>query len=282
MVNKIALITGATDGLGKATALGLVKKNYNVIIAARNVQKGEAVRNELIHTTGNPDVHVMNCDLTSLKSVQELAQKFNSRYDHLDLLVNNAGIMLMKRQLTIDGIEQTFGVNHLSHFYLTHLLLDKLKQSDQGRIINVSAFGYKMAKFDASELPKREKYNGMQAYVNSKLCNLYFTFELAEKLKDTKVTVNAYHPGIARTRFGQDNGGIFKFISAISSPFIQSPEEATKTAIFLATNNELNKTSGKFFTKMQEVKDIKPIAFNNENKKALWTLSEQLTTQLLN
>jgi NAD(P)-dependent dehydrogenase (short-subunit alcohol dehydrogenase family) len=211
-----------------------------------------------------------------------MAAKFISKYDHLDLLVNNAGVMLMKRQLTKDGIEQTFGVNHLSHFYLTQLLLDKIKQSEQGRIINVSAFGYKMAKFNASELPKREKYNGMQAYVNSKLCNLYFTFELAEKLKDTKVTVNAYHPGIAKTKFGQANGGIFKFFSTISSPFIQSPEEATKTAIYLATNNELKRTSGKFFTKMQEVKNIKPIAFNAENKKALWKLSEQLMSQLLN
>jgi NAD(P)-dependent dehydrogenase (short-subunit alcohol dehydrogenase family) len=239
------------------------------------------VNREIIQLTGNANIDLLQCDLSSLKSVQELAIKFNSTYPRLDVLINNAGIMLMDRQLTKDGFEKTFEVNHLSQFLLTHLLLDKIKLSEQGRIINTSAFGYKMAKFNANELAKREKYNGMQSYVNSKLCNLYFTFDLAERLKGTKITVNAYHPGIAKTKFGSENGGIVKFISAVTAPFLQSAENATKTSVFLATDENIHNVSGKFFTKLKEMKDIKPIAFNKENRDALWNLSETLVKDYL-
>ncbi len=279
MDKKIALVTGATEGLGKATAIGLANNNFVVVLVARNLEKGERVKKEIIEKTGNPNIDLLNCDLSSLASVKKLAESFNSKYTHLDVLVNNAGIMLMKRFTTVDGFEKTFGVNHLSHFLLSHLLLDKLKQSPQGRIINVSAFGYKMANFNLYELENREKYNGMQAYVNSKLCNLYFTFSLAEKLKGTSVTVNAYHPGIARTKFGSENGALIRFISVVSSPFIQTAEKATETAVYLAFSGELNNTTGKFFTKKLEVKDIKAIALDKVNQDSLWKLSEQLVSK---
>ncbi len=279
MDKKIALVTGATEGLGKATAIGLANNNFVVVLVARNLEKGERVKKEIIEKTGNQDIDLLNCDLSSLASVKKLAESFNSKYKQLDVLINNAGIMLMKRFTTVDGFEKTFGVNHLSHFLLSHLLLDKLKQSPQGRIINVSAFGYKMANFNLHELENREKYNGMQAYVTSKLCNLYFTFSLAEKLKGTLVTVNAYHPGIARTKFGAENGALFRFISAVSSPFIQTAEKATETAVYLANSSELNNTTGKFFTKKLEVKDIKAIALDKVNQDSLWRLSEQLVSK---
>ncbi len=276
MEHKIALVTGSTEGLGKATAIGLAKNKFTVVLIARNKEKGELVKREITQLTGNSNIDILYCDLSSLKSVRELADKFNSTYTKLDVLINNAGVMLMKRQQTSDGLEKTFEVNHLSHFLLTNLLLDKLKLSEQGRIINVSAFGYKMAKFNVNELAKREKYNGMQSYVNSKLCNLYFTFELAERLKGTKVTVNAYHPGIAKTKFGSENGGIVKLISAISAPFVLTPEKATQTAVYLATDASLANVSGKFYTKLKVINDIKPIGLNKENRESLWKLSENL------
>jgi retinol dehydrogenase-12 len=233
--------------VGKATAAELASSGFTVVIAARNTAKAETVKAEIKTATG-AEVDVMSADLTSLRAVCKLAEVFNARYQKLDVLINNAGIFVPERVLTGDGFESSYQVNYLSHFLLTHLLLDRLKASEQGRIINLSSNVYTVGKFDAQNLQSEKRFSVMGAYAASKLFMLLFSVELARRLKGTNVTSNAVHPGIVRTPMMLRAPGMFRVISHLALPFSISPEEGAATSVYLASSPTVRQLSGGYFT----------------------------------
>lgn len=274
MAKPICLITGATEGVGKATAVELASKGFTVVLAARSVSKAEAVRAEIKVVTGG-DVDIILADLTSLRAVHQLAETFQERYPRLDVLINNAGVFMPKRVLTPDGFETSYQVNYLSHFLLTHLLLGELKKSEQGRIINLSSSVYTVGKFDALNLQSEKRFSVMGAYAASKLFMLLFSVELAARLKGTAITVNAVHPGIARTQMMLRAPGMFKVVSYLALPFSVSPEKGAATSVYLASSPDVATLSGHYFT------SCKPAAIKSELntdtiRKRLWEMSAEV------
>jgi retinol dehydrogenase-12 len=270
----ICLITGATEGVGKATATELASKGFTVVLAARNAAKADAARAEIKEATGG-EVDIILADLTSLRAVHQLAETFKGRYPRLDVLINNAGVFMPKRVLTPDGFETCYQVNYLSHFLLTRLLLGELKKSEQGRIINLSSSVYTVGKFDALNLQSEKRFSVMGAYASSKLFMLLFSVELAERLKGTPITVNAVHPGIARTQMMLRAPGMFKVVSYLALPFSVSPEKGAATSVYLASSPNVAALSGRYFM------SCKPAAieskFNTDTiRERLWEISAEV------
>jgi NAD(P)-dependent dehydrogenase (short-subunit alcohol dehydrogenase family) len=246
------LITGATNGIGQAAAQAIARQGDRVVIAGRNAAKTEAVAAELRQASGNPAIDFLVADLSSLEEVRRLAAEFTTRYDRLDVLVNNAGAFFMRRQETVDGLEMTFALNHLSYFLLTTLLLDTLKASAPARVINVASGAESGAKVNWDDLQLARKYRGFEAYALSKRFNLYFTYELARRLARTGVVVNAVHPGSVATGiwanpFGR-LGGLVKPLTLLA---MRSPQQAAETIVYLATSPAVEGVTGKYFVDRQ-------------------------------
>ena len=278
MKNPICLITGATEGVGKVTALELAKKGFTIVVAARNANKVEALKTEIERSTGNTSCDYIVADLGSLGQVRRLADTFRQRYSHLDVLINNAGVFLPMRTETEDGYETMLQVNYLSQFLLTNLLLDKLKRSEQGRIINLSSSVYAIGKFDPENLQSEKKFSMLGTYAATKLFVVMFTEELAARLKDTSVTANAVHPGIVRTRMMLQAPGALRLVSYLSLPFSISPFEGARTSVYLATSSELRGVSGQYFTKSKRA-PVKNKFDTAENRALLWDLSSHAVTE---
>lgn len=243
MINRTVLITGATDGIGKQTAIELAKLGYRVIIHGRNKERAQQTVNEIQHTTNNSQLSFIVCDLASLKDVRKLAEEIKSKYDRLDILINNAGVYMKQRVLTEDGYETTFAVNHLSHFLLTNLLLDTIIKSDDGRIINVSSVAHLRSNLDFGNLNAEKYFDGYGAYSLSKLANLLFTKELSYK-PENNITVNALHPGVITTkllRIGFNTDGA-------------SVKKGAETSVYLATSEEVKNISGEYFSDKQKAR----------------------------
>jgi NAD(P)-dependent dehydrogenase (short-subunit alcohol dehydrogenase family) len=272
MDKPICLITGATDGIGKVTATELARAGYSVVLAARNEAKAAGVTSEIVASTGNRDVAYLTADLASLAQLHGLAEAFTSRYPRLDVLINNAGVIMPQRALTEDGYETTFQVNYLAQFYLTQLLLHALAKSPQGRIVNLSSSVYRAGKFEPDNLQSERRFSTIRAYAASKLCVLLFTIELAQRLRPTRVTANAAHPGIVRTPMMRGAEGVFRAISVAALPFSRSPEKGAATSLFLARSPDAARASGQYFvdTAPRTVKS----AYNTpQNRDLLWNLS---------
>lgn len=276
MTGKTCLITGGNSGIGKATAIGLAKLGATVVIVSRDKDKGEAAIFEIRSVSRNKDIDSMVCDLSSLDSVRELAHDFMARYKQLHVLVNNAGVFLPKRVSTADGLEATFVTNHLGHFLLTNLLLGELKESSPSRIINITSSAHYGTEIDFEDLQGEKKYSGYHAYSQSKLANVLFTYLLAKKLEGTGVTVNSLHPGVVRTGFGKDQGGLMSIGVRIGSPFMMSAESAARAVIYLATSPEVEGVSGKFFSKGHE-KRSSTQSYDVASAERLWNVSAELT-----
>jgi NAD(P)-dependent dehydrogenase (short-subunit alcohol dehydrogenase family) len=268
----ICLITGATEGIGKATATALAHKGYAVVLAARDEAKAASVATELAASTGNNDVDYLIADLGSLAQLRRLAETFTQRYPRLDVLINNAGVIMPRRVLTDDGYETTFQVNYLAQFYLTQLLLDALETSPQGRIINLSSSVYRAGKFDPDNLQGEHRFSTIGAYAASKLCVLLFTIELASRLAPTRVTANAAHPGIVRTPMMRGAHGALRAISYAALPFSRSPAGGAATSVFLADSPDAARVSGRYFANAKP-KDVKTPHNTPENREYLWKLS---------
>jgi retinol dehydrogenase-12 len=206
MKDEICMVTGATSGIGAVTARALAEKGAAVVVVGRDAEKSEATVNLIQQQTGNPRVEYLLADLSVQEEIRRLAERFKSRYQRLHVLVNNAGAFFMSRQLSADGLEMTFALNHLAYFLLTHLLLDILKASAPARIVNVSSNGHRGMKINLEDLKSQGRYAPMQAYGQSKLANLLFTYELARRLEGSGVTVNALHPGFVATNLAANNG----------------------------------------------------------------------------
>lgn len=272
MDKPICLITGATEGVGKATATALARNGYAVVLAARDPAKAATVASEIVSSTGNRDVDYLTADLRSLAQLHRLAETFMVRYPRLDVLINNAGILMPRRVLTEDGYETTFQVNYLSQFYLTHLLLDELKKSAQGRVINLSSSVYRAGKFEPDNLQSERRFSTFGAYAASKLLVLLFTIELANRLKPTPVTANAVHPGVVRTPMMRRAPGVFRAISYVALPFSLSADKGAATSVFLASSPEPARVSGQYFANA-EAKTVKTAANTQENRNLLWSIS---------
>ena len=274
MMKPICLITGATEGIGRATAIDLAGKGFTVVLAARNEAKAAAVAKEIEAVTGRNDTDVITADLSSLSQVRALAETFHRRYPRLDVLINNAGIFSPTRAMTGDGFEATYQVNYLSHFYLTHLMLDALKQSEQGRIINLSSNAYSAGKFDPANLQSERRFSTIGSYAASKLLMLMLTIELAHRLSDTRLTANAVHPGVVNTHMLKSATGFFKVIALLATPFASTPEKGAATSVYLASSPDVQGSSGKYFTRSKET-PIKTASNTPENRAHLWSLSMQ-------
>jgi NAD(P)-dependent dehydrogenase (short-subunit alcohol dehydrogenase family) len=264
---KTVLITGSTDGIGKETAIVLAKKGYFILIHGRNEEKCKKAVENLSEITNKCDYFCY--DLISLKETLAFANEVKKRYDTLDVLINNAGVYLNNYMLSPEGIEATFQINYLSMFFLTFNLIPLLKKSPEARIINVSSMAHSSAAIDLDGLVNPKKYDGHKAYGLSKLCAIYFTYELSEKLKDTGITVNCLHPGVINTKLLRSGwGGFGKFFS-------KSVGEGALTSVYLATSDEVKNMTGKYFDNLKSVKST-PISYDITLRKKLWQLSEDL------
>ena len=272
MQDPICLITGATEGIGKATALELARKGFKVVLAARDPSKAEAVRREVDLLPGVPAADVIAADLASLDETRALAETFAHRYPRLDVLINNAGVFVPARTETGDGFDTITQVNYLSHFLLTQLLQSALEKSEQGRIINLSSRVYAFGRFDARTLRRETKSSVFRSYAASKLFMLMFTRALAERLAGTRVTATAVDPGIVRTRMMRRAPGAFRVLAYLSLPVSVSPARGAVTSVYLASSPDVAGVSGRLFARSR------PIATRNafdtaENRARLWDIS---------
>ncbi len=276
MKGKVALVTGANSGTGKWTAIALAEKGARVVMLCRNQKRGEEALEEVKKLSKNQEVELLLCDLGSLESIRRFSKVFHEKYEKLDVLVNNAGVTLPKRQETTDGFELQFGVNHLGHFLLTNLLLDLILKSSSARIVVVSSGAHKVGKIDFNDLQLKKSFNLIKAYSQSKLANLLFTYELSRRLKDEKVTVNALHPGAVATNMGINREtGFGKLITKILRPFFQTPREGARTAVYLATSSEVEGVTGKYFYNRKPINSSKE-SYNEDLQKKLWQVSKRL------
>lgn len=274
MRNKIILITGSTAGIGRATAEALAKQGHTIVISGRNPQKTAQVAEEIRKQTGNLNIDYLIADLASLDAVREMAAAFLKRYDHLDVLVNNAGLVSQKRQISRDGYEMQFAVNHLAAFLLTNLLLDALKRSPAARIVNVSSIGHAQGQIHFDDLQFEGEYQPRQAYYQTKLSNVLFTYALARRLKNTRVTANVLHPGIVKTTLSHDYMGnpVFRFLEGLIAV---SPEKGAQTSIYLAASPEVEGVTGGYFIRKQQKRSA-PHTFDEALQDRLWSVSEAL------
>lgn len=276
MKGRTCLVTGATSGIGRATATEIARQGATLAMVARDPGLGERVRDEIVSTTGNEDVHLLIADLSSQEAVQNLASEFRSSHDELHVLVNNAGAIIGSRTLTVDGIELTFALNHLAYFLLTNLLLDVLARSAPSRIVSVSSSAHKPGRIEFDDLNAEKRYRSFWAYASSKLANVLFTYELARRLEGTGVTANCVHPGFVSTRFGESGTPAFARINRIIDFVRISPERGADTSIYLATSPDVEGVTGKYFVKRRPARSSR-ISHDRDVQKRLWEVSARLT-----
>lgn len=277
MQGRICLVTGASSGVGKATALGLAKLGAKVVMVCHDEAKGEAARGDITRQSGVSDVDLLLADLASLEDIYALAETVKKRYDKLHVLINNAGVYLRQRHVTEDGFEQTLAVNYLAPFLLTNLLLETLKASAPARIINVAGAYHRFGTIHFDDLQLARAYSGSIANNQSQLARVLFTYELARRLEGTSVTVNCLHPGSVRTDIMRDMPKALQFLArTLLRPFSISPEHGAKTILYLATSPEVENMTGRYFVNLKPVKSSRN-SYDRAVAQHLWQLSESLT-----
>jgi retinol dehydrogenase 14 len=276
MTGQTVLITGATSGVGKATAMGLANMGASVVMVGRDRGRGEAAMADIKENSGNASVDLMLADVSSQKEIRRLADEFGEAYPRLDVLINNAGVFRSERITTADGMEATFAVNHLAYFLLTNLLLDRLKAGAPARIVNVASADHSNATIDFDDLQGEKRYRGAKAYGQSKLANVLFTYELARRLEGTGVTANCLHPGVVGTNLGSGVSGVFGFMVRALRPLMKSPEKGAETSIYLASSPEVEGLSGRYFIKKAEARSS-DVSYDKKLAERLWEASAELT-----
>ncbi len=271
--NKICLITGATSGIGKITAITLAEKGAKLIFTTRNKDKGEKTKQEIISSTGNKNVEYMYCNLASFDSIITFAEEFKKKYSSLHILINNAGIWETKRKESSDGIEMNFAVNHLAPFLLTNLLLDLIKNSAPARIITTSSAAHKQSKINFKDIEGKKSWSSIGSYAQSKLCNILFTKKLSQILENSEVTANCLHPGLVNTSLFDNMNS---FLRLLFSPFMLTPQKGAKTIIYLAISHDVKNISGEYFVK-QKIKSPSKTAKKQKDADKLWDLSLDYT-----
>lgn len=272
-MSKIALVTGSNTGIGKATAEELAKAGLRVIMICRNKEQGEQARKEIIKNTGNDKVRLYIGDLSSISSIKNVVEEIKKDYQYLDILINNAGVVMQKRTLTEDGLEYQFAVNYLSQFLLINLLFDLLFKSLSARIINVSSQTYISADIDFNDLQSEKRYHPTGVYSNTKMMVIWLTYYLAERLKNSNITINCLHPGVIATNLLKDYRGIPRTSGTASNKNIK---EGSETSIYLALSDEIKEITGKYFVDKRESRTSAESYDLNKAKK-LWEISLKLT-----
>src|SRR5262245_59096233 len=275
-MNKTCLITGANSGIGKVTATALAANGATVIMVCRDRARGEAARAEIRRATNSDKIELLIADLSEQRQIRQLAAEVKGRYSALHVLVNNAGVWRDKREITADGIEATWALNHLAYFLLTEELIDLLKASAPARIVNVSSDYHFRGHLAFNDIQLSEGYGGGRAYGQSKLANVVFTYELARRLKGTGVTANCLHLGAVNTNFFNNVKGLFGILTSIGRPFLRTPEKGAETVIWLATSPKVEGVTGKYFFNCKEKRSSRESYDPNVANK-LWELSEQMT-----
>lgn len=276
MQGKTCLVTGATAGIGYVTARELARAGARVLIVARTPEKGADAARRIAEETGGKAVEALAADLSSQADVRALAREVKARTDRLDVLINNAGVILLKRREGVDGIETTFAVNHLAYFLLTNLLLDLLKASSPARIVNVASHAHRGGRINFDDLGGREYYSGWRAYQQSKLANVLFTRELAKALTGTGVTANAVHPGWVNSQIFRDEGFGGWVMRKAAGLFAVSPERGAETTLYVATSPDLQGESGGYYSRCKPAR-ISRAARDAAAARRLWQFSEDLT-----
>lgn len=277
MNNKTILVTGASAGIGLHSAIGLAELGAKVVMVGRDeTRTSQAV--ELVKSqTGNQSVSYLLADLSSLQEVRKLAQEFKNKYDSLDVLLNNAGAIFLRRKVSVDGYEMTLALNHLNYFLLTDLLLETLKAAPSARIVNVASRAHYRGHINFDDLQSQQGYNGMRVYSMSKLMNVLFTYELARRLEGTNVTANCLHPGFVASNFARNNGWLVR----VAMPFMAgqiSVEEGARCPIYLASSPEVEGVSGKYFNyDLKETRSSEE-SYDQGITRRLWDVSEKLVT----
>jgi len=276
MNGKICLVTGATNGIGKATAQALAQMGATVVIVGRNPAKCAAVVSEIKHISGNDAVEALIADLSIMAQVRHVAEQFKAKYQQLHVLVNNAGGTFFKRQVTAEGFEKTFALNHLNSFLLTNLLLDTLKASAPARIVNVASDAHKGAQLDFDDLQSEKSRFSLTAYGRSKLATVVFSYELARRLTGTGVTCNVLHPGLVRTGFASNLGAVPSAVFGFFLRFVGlTPEQGAQTSVYLASSPEVETVTGKYWEKSTVVRSDRA-AYDEATWTRLWEVSDTM------
>jgi len=275
MAGQVCVVTGASSGIGKAASLALARLGATVVLVCRNAERGEAALAEVsaAAVAGKPALEIT--DLSSMAQVRELAGRL-SRRDRIDVLVNNAGLVLGDRRVTPDGFEYTFAVNHLAPFLLTNLLRANLLASAPSRVVTVSSAVHRGARLDLDDLQSERHYSGLRAYANGKLANILFTRELARQLDDSGVTANCLHPGSVKTGFGNEGGTLLKVGLSAILPSLRSPEMGAFTLVYLASSPAVTDVTGGYYVSAARRRPSRA-ARNEATARRLWQLSAELT-----
>jgi NAD(P)-dependent dehydrogenase (short-subunit alcohol dehydrogenase family) len=275
--NKTIVLTGATSGIGRATALGLAKLDSRLILVGRDAGRAEETIGAIRKATGRKDVEILRGDFARQEEVRRVAGEILERTEAIHVLLNNAGVTMMKRSVTPDGYESTFAINHLGYFTLTGLLLPRLlAAAPDARIVNVASDAHRWGALDFDDLQNEREYKGLKVYGQSKTANLLFTRELARRLDGSGVTVNALHPGAVATRLGRGSGPWTDLLQRAIGVFMKSPEQGADTSIYLASDPAVAGLNGRYFANRKE-KEPRPFASDDALARRLWAVSEELT-----
>ena len=274
MKGTVCVVTGATSGIGQAAAAALARLGATVVIAGRDRDRTEAAAARIAAvSTAPPRVEI--ADLASLEQVRGLAARL-AGLERIDVLINNAGLVLGERRITPDGLEHVFAVNHLAPFLLTSLLLPKLTASGPARVVTVTSDAHSAARLDLSDPNLEHGWDSWRSYANSKLANILFTRELARRLDGTGVTASCAHPGVVRTGFGRESKPLLKLGITIARPFMASPERGADTIVYLASSPEVAGQTGGYYVKRQR-REPSAAARDDTAARELWELSEKMT-----
>ncbi|HEV2702768.1 MAG TPA: SDR family oxidoreductase [Steroidobacteraceae bacterium] len=273
MTNKVCVVTGGTDGIGKAAAYALAAQGAKVLIHGRDTLKGQQAVAELKARSGNPAIEFLQADFGSLADVRRLAASVSERAPRLDVLINNAGGFFARRSLSQDGFELTWAVNHLAPFLLTHLLMDRLKGASQARIVTTASSTHQRARIRFDDLQTSRQYTAMGAYSQSKLANILFTRALSRRLQGTGITATCLHPGLVRTAIGRNiDSVVTRSLLALVSRFARSPEKGAQTLVYLATSAQVQGASGGYYFDCKATPPS-PAAQDDEVAERLWDIS---------
>jgi len=276
MTGKICIVTGSNSGIGKETVLALSKMDATIVMVVRDKTRGTKALKEIESQTCNKNIELMICDLSSMESIRRFAEEFKKTYARLDVLINNAGAVFNKRQVTTEGFERTLAVDYLAPFLLTHELLDLLKSSAPSRIINISSGLAKKGKVNLDNLQSEKNYSGMKVYSNTKLMLIMYTYELAKRLEGTGVTANVLMPGFVATNLGKNSGSLRSSIMfKIVRPMQISAKKGAETSVYLASSEDIKAVSGKCFSKKKPTTTC-PKSYEEELQKLLWNKTQSL------
>ena len=273
---RVMVVTGATNGIGFVTAKELARQGAHVVLVARAQDRLDHAVAQIQSSCADASLSTICADLSSQRDVLRVADTLKSSHAHIDVLVNNAGAFFTTRQLSVDGIEMTWAVNHMAPFLLTTSLLDTLRASAPARVITVSSMAHMGAKMDFDDLQGERRFSGLRAYAQSKLANILFTYELADRLQQAEVSVNCLHPGFVATGFAHNNSGLFaQFNGLLQKLFAVSPEKGAETSIFLASDPSVAHITGRYFINSKAVPSSK-ISYDVTSRRRLWEVSQKL------